>query len=78
MSEWQPIETAPLNDYGQRWGPVILILCSGDNLPWPAQFDPWYEWKNRDCGPAWVIPDQDTPICPDYATHWMPLPEPPK
>ena len=76
--EWQPIETAPLNPSGKRFGPTVLIWCSADSVPWPAYWDPWHDWEYRDNGPAWVIPDQEPPIAPEDATHWMPLPDPPK
>ena len=56
--DWQPMETAPLNPYGKAFGPVVLIWCASDDHPWPAYFEPWHKWEHRDCGPAWVIPDQ--------------------
>lgn len=75
--DWLPMETAPLNPYGKPWGPVILVWCDADERPWPAYFNPWYEWTHRDCGPAWVIPDQDgPPIAPENVTAWMPIAKP--
>ena len=74
-SDWQPMETAPLNPYGQAFGPVILIWCDADNHPWPAYFEPHYDWKCRDPGPAWVVPDQG-PITPEDALAWMPIAAP--
>lgn len=72
-TDWQPMETAPLNPYGEAYGPVILVWCDGDNRPWPAYFEPGYAWKHRDTGPAWVIPDQDPAIAPEDAIAWMPI-----
>ena len=76
---WQPMDTAPLNPYGEAFGPVVLIWCDADELPWPAYYRPQYSWQHVDTGPAWVIPDQDgPPIHPDNAKAWMPLPAPPE
>ena len=75
-SDWQPMETAPLNPYGKAYGPVVLVFCRGDANPWPAYFSPWHDWKHRDCGPAWVIPDQEPPIAPEDALGWMAIAAP--
>lgn len=74
--DWQPMETAPLNPYGKAFGPVVLIWCASDDHPWPAYFEPWHKWEHRDCGPAWVIPDQAPPIAPEDAVAWMPIAAP--
>lgn len=70
MSEWQPIETAPMDGTeflafkASEFGPVICV-CT------------WIDSDHPDY-------DGDTPhVCWDHsgfwdATHWMPLPEPPK
>lgn len=75
---WRSIkdDPPPLNPYGERWGPLIQVWCVGDNTPWPAYYDPWYEWKDRDLGPAWVIPDSEPPIAPEDASHWRPIDPP--
>lgn len=78
VMDWQPMETAPLNPYGKAFGPVVMICCDGDNYCWPAYFDPNYQWKYRDIGPAWVIPDQEPPIAPENAIGWAPMPLPPE
>jgi len=76
-SDWLSMDTAPLNPYGQAYGPVILIWCCADETPWPAYFNPRYEWLCRDIGPAWVIPDQEgPPIAPESAAKWMPIAAP--
>lgn len=77
-SDWQPMETAPLNPYGQAYGPVVLIWDQADNHPWPAQFEPMHGWKERDTGPAWVVCDGigDSAIAPENAAAWMPIAAP--
>jgi len=75
-SDWQPMETAPLNPYGQAYGPTVLIWCRADATPWPAYYSPWHGWEQRDCGPAWVIPDQEPAIAPEDAVAWMPIAAP--
>ena len=72
--EWKPMKTAPKNPYGERWGPLILIFCGADHTVITAQYDPWYSWEDQDCGPAWVIPDQDPPLDPKDAVAWCELP----
>jgi hypothetical protein len=74
--QWRPMGTAPLNAYGQAYGPTVLVWCEADNTPWPAYYDPGHKWVHRDVGPAWVIPDQDPAIAPEDAVAWMPI-EPP-
>jgi len=75
-SDWQPMETAPLNPYGQAYGPTVLIWCDADATPWPAYYSPWHGWEQGDCGPAWLIPDQEPPIAPENAIAWMPIAAP--
>lgn len=75
-NDWLPMDTAPLNPYGEAHGPVVLIWCDADNHPWPAYFEPRHEWKHRNIGPAWVIPDQETAIYPTDAVAWMPIAAP--
>jgi hypothetical protein len=77
MTGWQPIETAPKD------GRSILIY----RRPWPAPVTAeWSEHANyggrEDSRPGWQIwlcdEDHWYSIATDEATHWMPLPEPPK
>lgn len=75
-SDWLPMSSAPLNPYGKAFGPVVLIWCAADNHPWPAYFEPWHGWTTRDCGPAWVIPDEGGPMAPEDAVAWMPIAAP--
>ena len=71
--EWQPIRTAPKNEYGQFSGPMILIYSTSDDLPWPAY------WGLGGTGneAGWVSPEDGRLFDPNYVTHWMPLPAPP-
>lgn len=74
-SDWQPISTAPLNDYGKAWGPVILVWCTADGLPVAAYFDP--QGGYRDNGPRWVEAGGDCgEICIEDVSHWMPIAAP--
>ncbi len=77
MSEWQPIETAPkdgtwiliygsVDDEGERRKISVAQYTNylnGGETDWHWQFA-WYDGGY--CGLV------------DEATHWMPLPEPPK
>lgn len=70
MNEWQPIETAPKD------GAWVLVYRPG---PYPQDaiaVAMWAEWKPG----FWYWQDHDDQNRPedDNATHWMPLPEPPK
>lgn len=74
MSEWQPIETAPV-------GVRVRLGWWEDHAEWTAMGDPM-KWKSRD-GVAWVQVGRwlfKRVVRGDYAdraTHWMPLPAPP-
>lgn len=89
MSEWQPIETAPLDDkpvllHCRVHGAMQGVFCPGewsDDTPnSPAEYD----------GPIWLCGDDLLQVeieecSPDprewhhgTITHWQPLPEPPK
>jgi len=74
-SDWQDMKTAPLNPYGQRWGPAILIWDRATRSPISAYFDPWADYKDRDLGPGWVVNDGigDSIIAPEDAAAWMPI-----
>ena len=72
MSEWQPIETAPKDG---TW----VLLYSPDNEPSVATC--CWESLNYNWAPQWVWGSKQRA---DFrggfygATHWMPLPEPPR
>lgn len=67
MSEWQPIETAPKDGtwvlgWAPGWTVVTMAWC---DIPlYPVSDKPY--WAQG--GAQRAVP----------ATHWMPLPEPPK
>ena len=77
-SDWLPMDTAPLNKYGDRWGPVILIWCKAIPAPVAAYFDPWFEYQDQDCGPGWICHDSvgDSVIAPEDAAGWMEIAAP--
>jgi predicted esterase len=69
MSEWQPIETAPIDG-------TDILVCMTHNLSddeWETV--QWVDYYFPDAG--WIIfrGRVDIPFPP---THWMPLPEAPK
>ena len=67
MSEWKPIETAP------RDGSQIL--------KWTGRWFACVEWHSRpDHSAFWEMAHdaQGVYALSGLATHWMPLPEPPK
>jgi hypothetical protein len=66
MSDWQPIETAPKD------GSAIL-LWPGAKI-WTDQMTPAIGWYARGFG--WTC--SSAGASGDIATHWMPLPEPPR
>lgn len=64
MGDWQPIETAPM-------AKMVLLWGGGWRHPFPGM-------RNGDGGHVWV--DTCEPQVAGWqawATHWMPLPEPP-
>lgn len=62
--EWQPIETAPKD------GTKVLLWDDGVTIgEWSENVHPWND------GNWWVEGGQ---VTTQTATHWMPLPEPPK
>ena len=80
MSDWKPIETAPLD------GTAILVMrniwpgakngvaeeCNGHNT-YVAEY-----WAEEGDGEWMCYMDMiREPRCPIKPTHWMPLPEPP-
>ena len=74
MSDWQPIETAPMD------GTPILVF-SPDSIE-PHIFTViWTDWVDAENGE--VIEGNWTDLCDDQEfgatiTHWQPLPEPPE
>lgn len=71
-SDWLPIDTAPLNPYGQAYGPVILLWSATGNVPVAARYNCTGGPNN---GPRWMTQHGDT-IQPEDATHWMPIAAP--
>lgn len=64
MSEWQPIETAPLAKLVLMWHPTW-------RQPWPGRL-------NGDDGASWIDTcEAEARGWQAHATHWMPLPQPP-
>lgn len=61
MTEWKPIETAPIAEWVLVWGPTAVVhvagLCRVGDITW---------WSEGISGPLRFSP-----------THWMPLPAPP-
>jgi hypothetical protein len=76
--DWQSMETAPLNPYGKPWGPIVLIWDRATQSPVCAYFEPWHDYKDQDCGPAWVVSDGvgDSAIQPEDAAGWMDIAKP--
>ena len=70
--EWQPIETAP-RDEDQR------ILVTAEGRVFIATFDHSCTpcWKSEG-DPYWDAIIEDIDYVHYFATHWMPLPTPPK
>lgn len=84
MSEWQPIETAPID------GQTLLLGYYNEAGKWRTVRGEWMSqayiddfWEDPDMAePGWFETAdnaEDIPNCwPISPTHWMPLPEPPK
>lgn len=74
MSDWQPIHTLPWDEYRQDFGLDKLLLASDGRRVAVAEVDDHrdilLDAVNHDG--AWPGP------LPFVASHWMPLPEPPK
>jgi len=77
-SDWCPMQSAPLNPCGERWGPAVLIWDRATETPVSAYFDPWHGYEDRDGGPAWIVNDGvgDSVIAPEDAEAWMPIESP--
>ena len=68
MSEWQPAETAPFDT-------KILVFGTYDT---PEHSDISFMYvvtRTRDTEYPWKTPDSS--YCPDFFSHWMPLPRAP-
>lgn len=66
MSEWQPIETAPMN------GTWVMIYCPGGiGVAVAAYMTLDIDWWHIDNG------KDEYPVRGPAPTHWMPLPDPP-
>lgn len=67
--KWQPIKTAPKDDYVLLWHPVMVygefqgMYCIGF----------WFEKERR-----WSNIHRVQEKFDYYPTHWMPLPNPPE
>lgn len=72
-SDWQPIESAPLNPYGQPRGPVVLIWCAADPGPVACYYEPYGGPDNK---PQWLVASDGAEIGQGDATHWMPIAAP--
>lgn len=72
-SDWQPMETAPLNPYGKAYGPNILIWCAADNNPVTCYYQPCGGIDNN---PRWVCADDGSELGEGDAVAWMPIAAP--
>jgi hypothetical protein len=70
-SDWLDMSTAPLNDYGKRYGPAILIWDKTTNTPVCAYFDPRASFEERGSGPGWIVNEGDRVIAHQDALAWM-------
>ncbi len=73
MTNWQPIETAPLDG-------TSVLVWDGRSVSSARAFP--NEWDNRgdECGWSWCPSENSFDSSPHgigEPTHWMPLPEPP-
>lgn len=77
-TDWQPMDTAPLNPYGKPWGPSVLIWDKATRGPVSVHFEPWFGYQDRDCGPGWVVNDGigECVVAPEDAAAWMPIAAP--
>ncbi len=71
MSEWQPIETAPLEAVVLVWHPRlgVCFALAGTEDGKPGENWGWYQTDRSEDG-GFGLMDEDP-------THWMPLPKPP-
>lgn len=61
---WRPIENAPKDE-------TSILATKGDVLGGFPQVVYWLNGK-------WRVDDANIEYHPEFFTHWMPLPEPPK
>ena len=66
MTEWQPIDTAPTDKN-------IIMWLEDEGFAVTAK---WVEWNPGEWD--FLIWELDTTASAHCATHWMPLPSPPK
>lgn len=72
MSEWQPIESAPIQPFVKEdWflSGKRILACQKSRFTFIASYGYTSKGKGR-----WI--DHNGRVC--TPTHWMPLPEPPK
>lgn len=70
MTDWQPIETAPKDDYFLATDGTLLGVGT---LQWgPELADAFHSYDGKT-----PVSDYDGPV-EFKPTHWMPLPDPPK
>ena len=68
-SDWLPIASAPLNPYGQAYGPIVLLHTSDSDWPVAAYFDS--QGSIIDNQARWVTADGGQEIDCSVVTHWM-------
>jgi len=73
MTEWQPIETAPLDALGVCSNTLLL---GHDEKKW-IRFGKWYVQERRWYYSGTNERSQWAQVRGDAPTHWMPLPAPP-
>lgn len=73
-SDWLPIATAPLNPYGQAYGPIVMLHTSDSDWPVAAYFD--CQGSIIDNQARWVTADGGQEIDCAAVTHWMPIAAP--
>ena len=71
MSEWQPIETAPVSEVEDDWIRVLVWVSDGG---WDGKGTVAFGYKLPKSGRMRA----DGYLGDFNITHWMPLPEPPK
>jgi hypothetical protein len=69
---WRPIETAPKNPEGHPYGPWILVWKKYDHGVYQVR------WQYNKDGMPFFKGKGETDLIIPAATHWQPLPEPPK
>ena len=74
MSEWRPIETAPIDRT------IVLVFGpeheGGEPAVAAAFYDPWADSELGRKEGWWALDESGHHLM--FPTHWMPLPEPPE